>query len=411
MSRPAVVFGMNSLFAVRQFLPEVMEAVRHKGFEVLVIAPTPSSAADDPRLGGPGVSIRTISMRREIAPISDLKALIEIYRILRTLRPVIANMSTPKMGLVGGLAAWLARVPHRIYTLRGLRYETTHLWKRLLLKWCERAACGAAHHVLCISRSVRDSVLRDRLTRPDKAIILDRRGSEGIAIPPPGQKNDDEALRRRIGIPVGGRVLGFVGRLTRDKGVRELVECVKILNQEGRQVHLLLLGEFERGDPVDSATEQWIRSDPGCHWLGFVPEPGPYFKLMDVFVLPTYREGLPKVLLEAAVAGTPVVSTRVSGVVDIIEDGRTGLLVPSGDPVQLAGAVRRLLCNGALANRLSVAAKTLVKEEFDNSVYLERIANMFASLAGNQDSHRSSFADSDPQSSQGVKLNAASADL
>src|SRR5881409_1367716 len=128
MQKPAIVFGMNSMFAVRHFLPEILTMAGERGFCVTVIAPP----GDDNHTGRnacatepiPGVEVRHVAMEREIAPLSDLLALWRMWAIFRSVRPAVTNVSTPKMGLIGGLAAWLARVPHRVYTLRGLRYET-----------------------------------------------------------------------------------------------------------------------------------------------------------------------------------------------------------------------------------------------------------------------------------------------
>jgi len=379
METPAIVFGMNSLFAVRHFLPEVLSLTREMGMDATVVAPGSGETAEEILAGA---RFRPVSMKREISPASDLRTLWQLWRMLRSIRPAITSMSTPKMGLLGGIAAWLAGVPHRLYTLRGLRYETTHSWKRALLMACERIACLSAHRVICISRSVKDAVLRDRIADAAKIVLLGERASEGIPIrdQPIRETRSAPSLRRLLGIPEGSQVLGFVGRLTRDKGIQELVECCQILLAEGRDIHLLLLGDFESGDRVNPATAGWIRSCPQVHWRGYVPDPTPYYPLMDLFVFPTYREGLGKVLLEAAAAGKPVVSTRTTGVIDVVLDGVTGILVPPRDAQALAQAAGRILSDRNMAGRMGEAALRLVREHFDNAVYLNRLGNMLQSL-------------------------------
>jgi glycosyltransferase involved in cell wall biosynthesis len=322
-------------------------------------------------------------MKREISLLSDIRSLCRLWFLLRSVRPALTNMSTPKMGLIGGLAAWLARVPHRIYTLRGLRYETARSWKRKLLITCEKIACACAHQVICISRSVCQTAILEGLAPAGKLVLLGDRVSEGVTIEaePETRGSDLVHLRKQLGIPQEAAVIGFVGRLTRDKGVCELVQCFQILQREGRAVHLLLLGDFESGDPVDRKTVEWISTNSAAHWLGFVPNPKPYYRLMSAFVFPTYREGLGKVLLEAAAAGAPVVSTTVTGVVDIVQDGLTGILVPPGDAPALARAVGRLLDEPETAARMARAAQSMIREHFDNSVYLARLGEMIESLA------------------------------
>jgi glycosyltransferase involved in cell wall biosynthesis len=381
MATPTIVFGMNSIFAVRHLLPEILSMVRNKGMEAMVVAP--AGPEENPALICPGIRFSAVTMRREISPFSDVTTLWQLWQVLRSARPAITNMSTPKMGFLGGIAGWMARVPHRIYTLRGLRYETTRSWKRVLLVACERIACLTAHQVICISRSVKDTVLRDRITSARKVVLLGERASEGVRLPhnPLPAMGSELAMRRLLGIPERSQVVGFVGRLTRDKGIQQLAECFQILRAQGRDVHLLLLGAFESGDPVDPATASWIRSCPQVHWRGYVADPGPYYPVMDLFVFPTHREGLGKVLLEAAAAGKPVVSTRTTGVVDVVLDGVTGILVPPGDSRALAQAAGRILDDRDLASRMGEAARNMVHEHFDNTVYLSRLGNMLKSLA------------------------------
>jgi glycosyltransferase involved in cell wall biosynthesis len=383
METRAIVFGMNSVFAVRHFLPEVLSLIGQMGMDATVVAP--AGPGEDPALG-PRIRFRPVSMSREISPFRDIWTLWQLWRIFRSIRPAITTMSTPKMGLLGGIAALVAGVPHRIYTLRGLRYETARSWKRALLMTCERIACLSAHQVICISRSVKDAVLRDGIADARRLVLLGQRASEGIHLPdrPVPDANSELARRRLLGIPEGSQVLGFVGRLTRDKGIQQLVECFQILRGEGRDVHLLLLGAFEAGDPVDPVTAAWIQSCPHVHWRGYVPDPGPYYPLMDLFVFPTYREGLSKVLLEAAAAGKPVVSTRTTGVVDVVQDGITGILVPPGDSMALARAARRILDDDRMAARMGEAAQRLVREQFDNTVYLSRLGSMLQSLVSRE---------------------------
>ena len=381
MENRVVVFGMNSSFAVRQFLPEVLAAVRRRGFDAVVAAPQPAEPTAF-QTSFPGVRFRHVPMKREISLLSDMASLCCLWFLLRSVRPALTNMSTPKMGLLGGLAAWLARVPHRIYTLRGLRYETARSWKRKLLIACEKIACGCAHRVICISRSVRQAAIQEGLAPAGKLVLLGERVSEGITIEPRPEIRGGALvhLRKQLRIPEEAAVLGFVGRLTRDKGVCELVRCVQILQREGRAVHLLLLGDFESGDSVDRGTMEWICTNPAAHWLGFVPDPKPYYRLMSAFVFPTYREGLGKVLLEAAAAGIPVVSTTATGVVDVVQDGLTGILVPPGDAPALARAVTRLLDEPETAARMARAAQGMIREHFDNSLYLARLGEMIESM-------------------------------
>jgi glycosyltransferase involved in cell wall biosynthesis len=331
----------------------------------------------------PDLRLENIAMKREIAPLADLVVLWRLTVMLRHLNPAIVNLSTPKMALLGGIAAVIARIPRRIYFLRGLRYETLKGWKRSLLMVCERVACACAHEVVCISASVQECAIQDRLVAAAKTATLGERGSDGIDLARfetpadlPGQSS--QFLRRHLEIPEDCFLVGYVGRLTRDKGLHELVGAITRLRAEGRDAHLLVVGAFEAGDPVDPACEEQIRTDPAIHFTGYMKDPVPYYRIMDLFAFPSYREGLPNVLLEAAAAGKASVATRVTGVVDAVEDGVTGVLVPVRDLPALTFAIADLMDNPGKRQSMSRAGRIFVKKNFDADVMVDALATFLA---------------------------------
>jgi len=163
-----------------------------------------------------------------------------------------------------------------------------------------------------------------------------------------------------LGIPPQTPVLGFVGRLTRDKGIPELVESFLRLSDEFADLRLLLLGPLEE----DGKTRRCLETHPHIVLAVEMVDTALYYALMDVLVLPSHREGFPNVVLEAYAAGKPVVAARATGIVDAVVDGETGLLFPVGDVAALVGALRKLLSNKALADKLGCAGQELIKREF-----------------------------------------------
>src|ERR1039458_5915094 len=157
--QPLVAFGVNSAFALNHLLGHTLIGLAGKGYHMAAIAPN----AEDEFLhvaACPDVLLENIAMKREISLLADLLSLWKLIVMLRRLKPAILVLSTPKMALLGGMAAFIARVPRRIYFLRGLRYETAKGWKRKLLMACERVACACAHQVVCVSASVREGVVQ-----------------------------------------------------------------------------------------------------------------------------------------------------------------------------------------------------------------------------------------------------------
>ena len=173
-----------------------------------------------------------------------------------------------------------------------------------------------------------------------------------------------QRARRSLGLPDQVPIVGFVGRLTRDKGIVELIEAFQALERRFSGMRLLLVGGLEKADPLPPWVEASIRTHSCIVHTGFVGDPALLYQLMDVVVLPSYREGFPTVALEAAAAGKPIVATRVTGTEDAVVDGETGLLTPARDSCSLAAAIAALLDDKTRADRIGLAARRRVVREF-----------------------------------------------
>ena len=306
-------------------------------------------------------------MQREISPLRDLISLYQMFRVMKHVNPSLVDVSTPKAGLLGGVAAWWARVPCRVYTLRGLRLETTTGLKRALLWATEWISCHCAHRVVCISPSLRSRAVDLKLVQATKTTIL-AKGSRGVDLVRFASRNhrrvEVETIRKSLGIAENEIVIGFVGRLVKDKGIGELIEAFLRIKVSHVNTRLLLIGDFEPGDPVAAEVRQYIESASEIIRLGFVPDTAPYYGVMDIFALPTYREGFPGVALEAQASGVPVVTTNATGAIDSIIDGVTGLLVPVGDSTSLARAIDKLLSDAETRARMGRAGRERMERDF-----------------------------------------------
>jgi glycosyltransferase involved in cell wall biosynthesis len=344
-----------------------MQYFQNKGFDVTVLCP--EQRKDEWEVARPeGVSFIEVPIERNIAPLQDLVSLWRLWRTMRAISHTVTNVGTPKAGLLGGFAAWLNRVPCRIYTLHGLRFETAKGLKRQLLIYAERLACRFAHRVICVSNSVREKVIAYGLTSRERTSVFGSGSCNGVdascfAATPETMRQATE-LRRRLGIPEQAPVVLFVGRLTCDKGIPELMEAFLRLTNRFPELRLLLAGCFEQEDPLPTHTRTQLETHPRVIFQGAVNDTVPYYALADVLVLPSHREGLPTVVLEAQAAGKPVIGASATGIIDVVTDGETGLLFPVGDVSVLVETIERLLTDKDLGTKLGLAGQEQVRRKF-----------------------------------------------
>ena len=315
-----------------------------------------------------GVECLAVPILREIRPLADIVSLLRLTRLLRRIRPTVVNASTPKAGLLGMLAATLAGVPIRLYTLRGLRLETTGGLKRTFLTLGEKMTALCAHRIVPVSPSLQRRYIEHRLAPRRKIFLLGAGSSNGIdcaRFRPPHASENLDLVRADLDLQNGRSVIGFVGRLVKDKGIEDLVRAFDQLVLErfpGSQ--LLLVGDFETGDQLDGRARDFLATRPEVRIAGFLTDTASAYRVMDVLAFPSYREGLPNVPLEAAATALPVVGYAATGTVDAVEDGVTGLLVPIGDWRALGEALCRYLEDSDVRHRHGAAARQRVIELF-----------------------------------------------
>jgi glycosyltransferase involved in cell wall biosynthesis len=374
-----VVYAVTVATSAIVLLRGQLAALRARGMEVVL------ACSPDDRLAQfaaeQGVRLFPVPMSRGLLSVADARAVVSAVRILRTVRPSILNISTPKAALVFGIAGALTRVPIRIYSLWGLRLEGERAGSlRFRVLWlAERVTAAGATVVLCASASLRDRAIALSITSAARSRVLGHGSTNGVDLTRFRRADPDEAraARRRLGFESDELVLGFVGRLVADKGVVALLDAYEKLAAE-RPTRLLLVGDVDDADPLPEETIARIRHDDRIVLTG-VTDPAPYYAAMDVFVLPSRREGLPNVVLEASAAALPVVTTRATGCPDAVVEGTTGLLVEPDDADGLVAALRAL-GDADLRARMGVAGRRFVEGHFDEAVVWDRITQFYDEL-------------------------------
>lgn len=315
------------------------------------------------------IDVYPVRMYRRITPFQDLVAILKLRRLIRRIQPSIVHAHTPKAGLLGMLAAQLERVPVRIYHVHGLPFLTEAGLKQRLLFSTEKLSSTLANRVLCVSHSVRNIIVTDGICPPSKIKVIHHGSINGVDAdnrfnPDTIDQNLRRKIRNKHSIPNDAFVIGFVGRIVRQKGIIELSESWKYLKSIFPNIYLLMVGPHESKDSIPESINEELNTDSRVRMIGPDWDSPKFFSAFDLVVLPSYREGLPVVLLEAAAMRLPVVASNIPGCVDAVIDGETGTLIPAQDERALARAIQDYIEMPELREHHGNAGRSMVLQDF-----------------------------------------------
>lgn len=321
------------------------------------------------------VRLIPIGIVRQIDVWSDLKTLFILTRFIRRERFDLVFSMTPKGGLLGMLAAWLTGVPNRVHCFTGQVWSTRHGFARWLLKGLDRVLAFCATRLLADSGSQRQYLIDEGVVGPRNIEVLANGSMAGVDTK---RFRPDENARKRVRVSLGiGQAafcLLFVGRLTREKGVSDLIEAFGRLKQIHPNLHLLLVGPDEQG------FDALATNCPGIHRVGYTSAVEEYMAAADVFCLPSYREGFGLVLIEAGAVGIPVVASRIYGITDAVVEGETGLLHQPGDVADLVGKLETLIGDELLHRALGEAGRLRALRLFSADMVTTAMADFLQRL-------------------------------
>lgn len=294
-----------------------------------------------------GIEHLPVEIDNTIHPVKDLKALFQIINHFRKVKPDIVNLGTPKMSLLGILAAWLTGVKTRIYTCRGLRFETEKGFSKWLLKVTERITVRLSSKVIYVSQSLMKSAISYKTCNPSKSVVLHNGSSNGVNSVFFNRSKVDlaerENLVERLGIK-NKLIIGFVGRISREKGAYELVEAFEEINKKTPEIILIMMGHIV----CEKSFEKRFMSNPNIIHIPFQDNVPLYMSLFDLLVLPSWREGFPNVPIQAAAMGLPVIVSDATGCVDSVNNGFNGLVFPSRNATELVKTIVKYIENAEL---------------------------------------------------------------
>ena len=352
------------------FVYPVAAQIAERGYTVHLIAGDSAPRGDFPH------SSSMIPMTRGIDLRSDANAIQAWLSELRRIRPRMIVAGTPKASLLSLSAAKITRVPTRLYVLHGAVWDGRGGAGGRVLREAERATIAASTHQLAVSDSLARLVYLRGLSRTMPTVL----GSGSYV----GVDIDRFAPSRTA--TASPAVMCFVGRLNRDKGIDVLLRTLDRV-REHVDATLTVVGGVDTSAPPSKATLRSLTQHPFVHWVGEVSDVSKYLREAAILLFPTAREGLSQVALEAQASGVPVVSWRVTGVLDAVRDGFTGILVPFGDEVELARAATSLLTDKQLHWRMSSNARDWAVTRFARdsvvSVNTAFLCDLLANGSGN----------------------------
>ena len=359
-----IVFTATTPFAVNAFLTSHLQALA-KNYDVLLCVNLHAYALT-PALKNK-VRVFHIDFARKIAPIHDVRALLQLLWVLWRERPAAIHSITPKAGLLSMLAASLLSVPHRYHTFTGQVWANRRGLSRSMLKSFDRWIFRLATRVLADSPSQCRLLENEKIVREGVVSVLGLGSISGVDLErfhPDRELRDVERVAANT--PPSTRVYLFVGRLARDKGVFDLLAAFSSVASGNDQVELWMVGPDDEG-LLPQLQEMAGRGVGRVRWVGATPQPERYMAAADIFVLPSYREGFGSVIIEAAACGIPSIAYRIDGVVDAVLDGHTGILVPERDVDALALAMRSLAVEDQRRSVLGRQARIRAVEEYSST--------------------------------------------
>ncbi len=355
-------------------------------YNVLAIASEPEKL----REWGDRHGIKTIAipMTRKITPFQDLKTLYKLYRLFLSEKPDIVHTHTPKAGVSGMIAAYLARVPARLHTVAGLPLLIETGLKRKVLMLVEKITFRCATHVYPNSFVLQDYLLTNNYLPKKKSKVIANGSSNGIdtAYFDPARYTDEFKTQQRssLGIPKANFIFVFVGRLVADKGINELVEAYAAVKKEHSHVNLLLVGPEEPLlDPLLTETRIRIKEDDSIISVGYQNDIRPFLAISGALVFPSYREGFPNVVMQAGAMGLPIVATDINGCNEIVSKGINGILVRPKSIVDLKEAMLALLQEPETYNRLQDNARQLIVKSYERSYLWDALLREYQTLKFN----------------------------
>jgi glycosyltransferase involved in cell wall biosynthesis len=380
--RPRVVHVTTTDISLVLLLGPQLEAIRAAGYEVIGVSAPGPYVERLAELGVRHVPLRNAT--RSMAPLKDVAAFGELARLFSRLRPDIVHTHNPKPGVYGRVSARLTRVPAVVNTVHGLYAQPDDAWRRRTVVYgLERMAAKCSQAELV--QNVEDIPVLRNLGVPASKLHLLGNGIDLMRFDPARLDSGRRtSLRRSWNIGAEKVVCGVVGRLVWEKGYREVIEAARILRETAPNVEIVVVGPHDdaKAEALTAADIDRAESIGNIHFVGELTDMESCYSAFDLYALASYREGFPRSAMEASAMGLPVVATDIRGCRQVVDDGRSGRLVPARDARALAAAILEISADADRRREMGHAAREKALEEFDQQRCIDVTLEVYESLLG-----------------------------
>jgi glycosyltransferase involved in cell wall biosynthesis len=313
-----------------------------------------------------------LPITRRFNPVYDLITFMALLFYFKKYKPDIVHTHSPKAGFIGQFAAYVCNVPTRIHTVAGLPLVESSGIKKCVLEQVEKFTYNMAHWILPNSINMAEFILNNELTKREKINVIGNGSSNGIDLDYFSITDDiivtSNNLKSDLKIPDDVTLLLYVGRMARSKGLIELVRAFDILQLQNSKLHLLLVGNLDEKDLLPNEITKIILNSERITFVGHKKDVRPYMYMSDIFIFPSYREGLPQSLLQACAMGKCCIATNIDGCNEIISNQVNGLLVPVKDIGAIINAINCIIESPTKQKSYGRAAQEFVKRNYDQKI-------------------------------------------
>lgn len=332
-----------------------------------------------------GVAVVSIEMTRTISPLKDLQALYKLIKFFKKEKPQIVHTHTPKAGLLGMMAAKITRVPNRLHTVAGMPLTVATGNKRRLLDQMERLTYFCATKIYPNSYGLEKIIIDNKYTSKNKLKVIAKGSSNGIDTtqfdPSSVSETSKKRIRKELGINDNDFIFLFVGRIVKDKGINELIKAFSELSSEYPHIHLVLAGRYEMNlNPITLETKSTIELNSRIHPVGFQSEIKDYFAFADVLTFPSYREGFPNVVMQAAAMQLNSIVSNINGCNEIVKNGENGWIVPVENSDELKNRMEWCINNQAQSKEMGLKSRQIMVADYERNFVWHEILKEYRSL-------------------------------